>query len=69
MSLLCDSSFKSPDSLMSRMAKRAKKVLEKHAPGIVKEVEKSLKKGKMTSKAKKILKKITGEEKTPQLVF
>ena len=54
---------------MSRMAKRAKKVLDKHAPGIVKEVERSLKKGKITSKAKKILKKITGEEKTPQLVF
>lgn len=54
---------------MSRMAKRAKKVLEKHAPGIVKEVEKSLKKGKLTSKAKKILKKFTGKEKNPQLVF
>ena len=62
---------------MSRMAerakkvleKRAKKVLEKHAPDIVKEVKKSLKKGKMTSKAKKILQNLTGEEKKLQLNF
>lgn len=52
------------------MKKRAKKFLKKHAKDIVDEAEKALKKGKLSDKAKKILKQVTKEEAaTRSLIF
>jgi len=62
MSLLQDPSFESPDGLMSSIKKRAKKFIKKHAKDIINKAEKTLKKGKLTDEAKKILKQVTKEE-------